>query len=238
MDDENTEDSEDWKGKYVRLKTRNAADRERLSELEGKLEGLEGQLKALKPKADAHDSLQQQIATLTQERDGERSGRAFDRAVAGKGITDGEAIDLVRARYQGLPEKDRPTPEAYIDTLTADPAKVPKWLAGYLQSSQSQQGQGATSQQQSQQGQPSQQVANAGSQQQRPDPNRTAVPTNGTQGAWKPTNEDRARAHAMMLKGDKSLHFQIMAADGFAVETPLVALQPATGGGANTNGVG
>lgn len=228
-------DKIDWKARYINQRARTKEQKERADQLDT-------QIKAIKPKAEAHDGLAQQLAAITKERDDERAGRGFDRAVAAKGITDPEAIDLVRSRYSALPEKDRPAPDAYVDSLTADPAKTPKWLSGYLQPPAKTEQQGTQTQQQTQQGQAAQ--SNTGGQQQvqAVNPNRTAVSTTGAHGAWVPTPEDRARAHAMAVKGDYSHAMRIQAADGFApLQLPGMSNTGGGqqgGGGQNTNGVG
>lgn len=227
-------DKIDWKARYINQRARTKEQKERADQMDA-------QLKQIRPKAEAHDGLQQQLVTLTKERDSEREGRGFDRAVAAKGITDPEAIDLVRSRYGALPEKDRPAPDAYVDSLTADPAKTPKWLSGYLQPPAKTEQQSTQVQQQTQQGQVSQ--SNGGGQQQTQavNPNRTAVSTTGAHGAWTPTPEDRARAHAMAVKGDYSLAQRVQQADGFApMQLPGFGGGGGQqgGGGQNTNGVG
>jgi hypothetical protein len=93
---------------------------------------LEATVADLEKRGATVETLTKRIGEVELERDNERSGRLFDRAVVSKGITDPEGIDLAQAQYARLPAKDRPAPDAWLDLLTKEADKIPRWLAGYL----------------------------------------------------------------------------------------------------------
>lgn len=111
-----------------RLREETRAKREALA----RVGELEGQIAELEKRGATVETLTKRIGELEGERDSERRARAFDRAVFGRGITDPEAVDLAQVQYDRLPEKDRPAPDVWLESLTKEADKVPRWLAGYL----------------------------------------------------------------------------------------------------------
>ncbi len=111
-----------------RLREETAAKREALA----RVTELQGQITELERRGATVETLTKRVGELEGERDAERAGRLFDRAVVAKGIVDPEGIDLAQVQYGRLPPKDRPAPDAWLETLTKEADKVPRWLAGYL----------------------------------------------------------------------------------------------------------
>lgn len=212
-------DKIDWKARYMNQREKTRSERKRADEAVK-------QIDALKPKADAHEDLTKRLAERDAELAIERSGRQFDRAVTSKGITDPEAIDLVQMQYNRLDAKGRPDPADWIEGLTKDAEKTPKWLSPYLPKATEQT---TTTEQTQQTQQAATQQQNTTQQRTMPDPNRTAVQTGTASGGWVPTQADRARAHELARRGDRTLFDRIQAADGFAPMGPLVG-----GGQGNT----
>lgn len=182
-----------WKAKWQSLKERHTKANARIAELEAQVQSLE-------PKAATVDTLTKRVGEVEKERDTERSGRAFDRAVYGRGITDPEGIELIALQYGRLPEPHRPAPAAWLEGLTKEADKAPKWLQPYLpQSAQGQGQQGGQAQGAGQQGAGGQQG------QQRANPNAGVVSSQGGAGAGggsQPTPAEIQAARAAALAGN------------------------------------
>lgn len=76
--------------------------------------------------------LQQQIEALKTEHAAQTATWESDRGLMSRGLMDEEARDVARLLHGRLPADDRPKIGAWLDTMTADGATVPKALAGYL----------------------------------------------------------------------------------------------------------
>jgi TolA-binding protein len=195
-------------GELGQVRAQLADARRKLRAANERITELQGQITDLEPKAQSSETLTRRIQELERERDGERSGRSFDRAVAAKGITDPEGVDLVQLQYQRLPEQNRPKPEDWLNTLTADPAKAPKWLSPYLpQQGQGQQAQGGAA--------GGAAGAGAGGQQQRPNPNGGAVGGAPAGGGGTPSQAEINAARAAALRGDRGAWDAMQARLGF-----------------------
>lgn len=89
------------------------------------------ELKAQWEQADV-DGLRSRATELEQALEAERSGRAEDRALFGAGLTDPEGQAVARFLYGRLEEKPEGGMGAWLSSLSAEGAEVPKPLAPYM----------------------------------------------------------------------------------------------------------
>lgn len=109
--------------------------RARVSELTRERRELRAALDAAKEATGRLSAMETDLATARATLDTERAARAEERDLWRAGLVDGEAQVVARALYGQLPEgKDRPASiGAWLESLRAEGATVPRALAGYMQ---------------------------------------------------------------------------------------------------------
>jgi hypothetical protein len=114
-----------WEAKFREERRRHKLANDRIS-------SLESELTDLRPKAQTAEGITARMKDLEAKHATERDRWTVERAAFGAGITDPEGIDVAVMLHGRLPKEGRPTIDAWLTGLKADPTKIPRPLQSYL----------------------------------------------------------------------------------------------------------